>query len=110
MKSEFLVQMDGASDGLSLFLARSRLTTRYAAEGKQVTVLAATNNPWDLDDALRRRLEKRICMCSTCTTYPLFNVIISLFYARYPTSLHGRPCRTAENQPQAGLHHAVHCF
>lgn len=49
VKSELLIQMDGVS-GVSVGEDAS----------KMVIVIAATNYPWDIDEALRRRLEKRI--------------------------------------------------
>lgn len=43
IKTEFLVQMDGCGNN---------------QEG--VLVMGATNTPWELDDAFRRRFQKRI--------------------------------------------------
>jgi katanin p60 ATPase-containing subunit A1 len=47
MKTELLIQMDG-------------LSSKQNVETQQVFVLAASNVPWDLDQALLRRLEKRV--------------------------------------------------
>jgi katanin p60 ATPase-containing subunit A1 len=57
VKSELLVQMDGVNSG------NSANANEEVDEEKNrlVMVLGATNHPWDLDDALRRRFEKRVC-------------------------------------------------
>lgn len=46
IKTEFLAQMDGVG--------------KSDKEGGTMLILGATNTPWDLDSAIRRRFEKRI--------------------------------------------------
>jgi len=57
VKAELLVQMDGVGQASS---AGANGDQDNEAASKNVMVLAATNRPWDLDEAIRRRLEKRI--------------------------------------------------
>ncbi|PNF36744.1 hypothetical protein B7P43_G11574 [Cryptotermes secundus] len=45
-KAELLIQMDGINSS--------------SGENKVIMVLAATNHPWDIDEAFRRRFEKRV--------------------------------------------------
>ena len=71
MKTELLIQMDGLN-------ATSPSTPEDAAgmngnRSKHVFVLAASNLPWDLDIAMLRRLEKRVC------THLLFLFLILFF-------------------------------
>ena len=63
VKTELLCQMDGVSGNTN---AEGEQTER-----KMVMVLAATNHPWDLDEALRRRFEKRVC--KKTNNYFLYN-------------------------------------
>jgi len=55
VKSELLVQMDGVNASSS-----ASANASDKENNKMVMVLGATNRPWDLDEALRRRFEKRV--------------------------------------------------
>ena len=54
MKTELMVQMDGVS------ATPDDEAPEEEGRNNTVIVIAATNMPWELDEALRRRLEKRI--------------------------------------------------
>jgi len=49
--------MDGANTSSS---AHADEADEENSASKKVIVIAATNRPWDIDEAIRRRLEKRV--------------------------------------------------
>lgn len=67
LKTELLIQMDG------LLSSNSKSSSR-------VFVIAASNTPWDLDEAFLRRLEKRVSLgdlfwFARCFTKIAFNCV-----------------------------------
>eukprot|EP01041_Mallomonas_annulata_P004880 gene4880-9730_t len=60
VKTELMVQMDGVGGGSEASEDENNENEDGVTIPKTVIVLAATNTPWELDEALRRRLEKRI--------------------------------------------------
>ncbi|MEQ2216562.1 hypothetical protein XENOCAPTIV_018297, partial [Xenoophorus captivus] len=57
IKTEFLVQMQGDQEDVRVQLLRAK---SVGNNNEGILVLGATNIPWTLDSAIRRRFEKRI--------------------------------------------------
>ena len=66
-KAELLIQMDGLNESIN--------------DDKIIMVLAATNHPWDIDEAFRRRFEKRIFIGLPNGKQNIF--FISQFFFKY---------------------------
>lgn len=66
MKTQLLVEMDGMNTevGSTTEEESQEGSTAGEKENKRVMILGATNRPWDLDEAVIRRLEKRVCKTS----------------------------------------------
>jgi len=60
VKSELLTQMDGAGEASSAGANNAENENGESTAAKTVMVLCATNRPQDIDEAIRRRLEKRV--------------------------------------------------
>jgi ATP-dependent protease HslVU (ClpYQ) ATPase subunit len=72
VKSELLMQMDGVG------------VSAEDQKDKMVIVIGATNFPWELDEALRRRLEKRICMSRWLVQWPIHTLAHVLIATHHP--------------------------
>lgn len=66
--------MDGLSD---------TSTEEESGASRIVMVLAATNFPWDIDEALRRRLEKRIYIPLPNSKYYSIGIQLKFLNANY---------------------------
>ena len=88
LKTELFTQMEGVGTAVE--------------PGQQVMVLATTNAPWDLDEAMRRRLEKRIYIRKWA---PNIATKHSNGPAQLPTQAHARTKHELTDSPTCAYCH-----